>query len=470
MKYYLAIDIGASSGRHILASVKDGKIQMEEIYRFENGIKNIEGSLCWELDILFREILHGIKKCKEIGKIPVSLGIDTWGVDFVLLDECNNLVGKTVSYRDGRTQGMDLEVYKRIPEEKLYERNGIQKMIFNTVYQLMALKKNDPEVLHKADTFLMVPDYFHFLLTGKKVVEYTNATTTQLVNAKTGEWDKELMKQLGYPTNIFPEIKMAGSLLGELSLEIQKEIGFNCEVVLPPTHDTASAVVAVPSQEEKFLYISSGTWSLMGTERIQADCSELSRQMNFTNEGGFEHRFRYLKNIMGLWMIQSVQKEIGQDYTFAEICSMAEKEDISSLVDCSDEMFLAPESMTQAVQRFCLDTKQQVPETLGEVASVIYNSLADCYGKTVKELEQVTGHIYNTIHVVGGGSNADYLNHLTAKYTNKKVLAGPSEATAAGNLVVQMIANQQISNIEEARKIIYNSNEIKTYVSETEEI
>ena len=325
--YYLAVDIGASSGRHILAHMENGKLQLEEVHRFYNGMSEKDGEMCWDFDALFKEIKIGLKKCKEIGKIPASIGVDTWGVDFVLLDENDQVLGNTVGYRDERTQGMDEEVYKIIPEKELYARTGIQKAIYNTIYQLMAVKQKHPEYLEKAKTFLMVPDYFHFLLSGIKSNEYTEATTSQLTNPMTKEWDMELIEMLGYPTDMFQKISATGTVLGGLRPEIQEEIGFDCKVVLPATHDTGSAVLAVPSNNPDTVYISSGTWSLMGVERQAADCSPASYAHNFTNEGGFQYRFRYLKNIMGLWMIQSVKKELkeekGIDLSFGELCADA---------------------------------------------------------------------------------------------------------------------------------------------------
>ena len=340
-QYYLAIDIGASSGRHILGHMEDGKMVLEEIYRFPNGMTEENGQRCWNVKALFRAILEGMKKCKKAGKIPVSMGIDTWAVDFVLLDKENKMLGDAVGYRDSRTAGMDEKVYEIIPEEKLYERTGIQKQIFNTIYQLMAVKSNNPEILEHAETMLMIPEYFNYLLTGEKASEYTNATTTQLVSPETKDWDYELIEMLGYPKQIFQKIKKPGTVLGNLTKEIQKEVGFDCEVVLPATHDTGSAVMAVPTNEDNTIYISSGTWSLMGTELKKADCSPESRLHNFTNEGGYEYRFRYLKNIMGLWMIQSVRKELSPKQGFGEICEAAARADIASLVDCNDDRFLA---------------------------------------------------------------------------------------------------------------------------------
>ncbi|MCI6467746.1 MAG: rhamnulokinase [Faecalicatena sp.] len=462
-KYYLAVDIGASSGRHMLASMKDGKMQLEEVYRFPNGMDNKDGTLCWDVERLFTEIKNGLKKCKEIGKIPVSMAIDTWGVDYVLLDKDDKILGDTVGYRDSRTNGMDQKVYEKISLEDLYARTGIQKQIFNTIYQLMAVKETHPEYLEQAEAILMIPDYFHFLLTGVKKMEYTNATTGQLIDPKTNDWDYELIEMLGYNSKMFQPVSMPGTVVGNFTKAIQEEVGFDCTVVLPATHDTGSAVLAVPTNDDNAIYISSGTWSLMGIERKEAECSMESMKANFTNEGGYDHRYRYLKNIMGLWMIQSVKKEFDEDLSFGEICERASKESITSIVDCNDDCFLAPNSMIQAVQEFCRNTDQPVPQTVGEIAAVIYNSLAKCYGDTVQEIEAATGNTYDTIYVIGGGANAGYLNELTAKYTGKKVSAGPTEATAIGNITVQMLHDGVFASLPEARNCINQSFDIKNY-------
>ena len=462
-RYYLAVDIGASSGRHILGRMENGKMKLREIYRFSNGMEMVDGTLCWNLNGLFEKIKAGMRECKRLGINPESMGIDTWAVDFVLLDKQGHVLGKTAGYRDRRTEGMDLKVYERISREELFRRTGIQKQIFNTVYQLMAVKEKKPDILSKAESFLMVPDYLNFLLTGVKKQEYTNATTTQLVNPSERTWDRELIETLGYPQKLFGGLSIPGTVVGRLSEDVRKETGLDCRVVLPATHDTGCAVAAVPSNRGHVLYISSGTWSLMGIERKEADCSLRSMQANFTNEGGYDHRFRYLKNIMGLWMIQSVKKEFTEDLSFAEICERASKETITSLVDCNDDCFLAPKSMIEAVKKFCRDSKQQVPETVGEIAAVIYNSLAKCYGDTIEEIEALTGKKYTTIYVVGGGANAGYLNELTAKYTGKKVSAGPSEATAIGNIVVQMLHDEVFKDLPEARTCVGKSFDVKIY-------
>ncbi len=462
-KYFLAIDIGASSGRHILGSLEDGKIQLEEIYRFWNGMDKKDGSLCWDVDRLFNEILAGMKKCKEIGKIPESVGIDTWGVDFVLLDGADNIVGQTIGYRDHRTDGMDAEVYKLIPEEELYSRTGIQKAIYNTIYQLMAVKCKHPDWLEKAESMLMIPDYFHFKLCGNKVQEYSEATTAQLVNPDTRDWDFELIDRLGFPARIFQKIYMPGSKVGSLTEEVKELVGYDCQVVLPPTHDTASAVMAVPSNKEDTCYISSGTWSLMGVERDDADCSKKSMEANFTNEGGYGGKITYLANIMGLWMIQSVRNELAPDMGYGQLCEQASKETITTMVDCQDDSFLSPDSMVAAIKDYCAKSGQEVPETLPEIASVVYNSLARCYGEKMAEIERLTGVTYDCINIIGGGSNAAYLNELTAKYTGKKVLAGPGEATAIGNILAQMIEAKVFDSLSQARECVAASFEIAEY-------
>lgn len=464
MRYYLAVDIGASGGRHILGYLKGGKMITEEVYRFPNGLVEKNGKYCWDVDMLFNHIVTGLIKCKEIGKIPVSMGIDTWGVDFVLLDKEGKMIGDAVGYRDARTKDMDKEVYGIISEKELYKRTGIQKQIFNTIYQLMAVKRIDYKALENAERLLMIPEYFNYLLTGKYMSEYTNATTTKLVSCETGEWDLELIKKLGYPEKIFGALNMPGTAVGMLTEEIQKRIGFNCKVVLAATHDTASAVMAVPADKDGAIYISSGTWSLMGTEILKADSSEESRIRNFTNEGGYNKRFRYLKNIMGLWMIQSVRKEIAPDMGFGKICEKAAAEKISSIVDCNDDRFLAPDNMTEEIKKSCKETGQKVPEGIAETASVIYNSLAECYIKCLKEIEERKGEKYSEeIYVVGGGSKAGYLNNLLAKKSGHTVKAGPAEATAIGNITALMIANGEISDLFVARKLIEKSFEIETY-------
>lgn len=466
--YYLAIDIGASSGRHILGSLENGKIKLQEIYRFENKLVKRGNHLCWDFDRLFAEIINGMKECKKLGKVPVSMGIDTWAVDFVLLDGQDNIIGDTVAYRDARTKGMDELVEVKIPIAQLYAKTGIQKQPFNSIYQLYAIKNENPEQLEQAKSFLMVPEYFNFLLTGVKKNEYTNATTTQLVNANTRTWDAEILDKLGLNADIFGEIYPPKTAVGHLTSFIRNQVGFDCEVLLPATHDTGSAVMAVPTPKSGgSIYLSSGTWSLMGVESMKPDCSEQSRTLNFTNEGGYDYRFRYLKNIMGLWIIQSVRRELkaqNHTYSFNDLCCMArEASDFQSRIDVNAEVFLAPESMTEAIQTFCRASGQPVPQTIGELFACIYHSLAKSYADTVLELEQATGYTYADIHIVGGGSKDDYLNALTAQYTGKTVYAGPSEATAIGNLLAQMLKDGVFADLTQARQTVAESFDIQKF-------
>lgn len=460
--YYLAVDIGASSGRHILGHLEEGKLLLEEIYRFENKLVTKNGHLCWDFERLFSEIVNGMKKCGELGKIPVSMGIDTWGVDFVLLDKEDKVLGDTVAYRDSRTEGIDKEVYKLVPEDELYARTGIQKQLFNSIYQLYAIRQSNPEYLEQAVSFLMVPEFFNFLLTGVKKNEYTNATTGQLVNAKTKTWDKELLSRLGLNTEMFGELCLPKTSVGRLTDEIREKVGFDLEVVLPATHDTGSAVLAVPANDDDFIYLSSGTWSLMGIERMEADCSMESKELNFTNEGGYEYRFRYLKNIMGLWMLQNAKRELDNKYSFPEIAELAKKAaDFPSLVDVNDASFLAPESMLAAVSAYCERTGQQVPKDLSEQLSCIYHSLAKSYAETVEGIEKITGKTYSRLHIVGGGCQDQYLNSLTKESTGKEVYAGPIEGTALGNLMAQMLKSGEFKTLPEARTAIARSFDIK---------
>ena len=463
-KYFLAVDIGASSGRHILSHLEDGKIVLEEVFRFENGMQEIDGHKCWDSDLLFSNIKEGMKKCAELGKVPAYMGIDTWGVDYVLVDKAGKRIGNAVGYRDDRTAEIDREVYQIIPEKDLYARTGIAKQVFNTIYQLAALKKESPEQLEQADTLLMSPDYYNFLLTGKRASEYTIASTGQLVNPETKDWDYELIHMLGFPEKIFTPLQKPGTILGNLSEAVQAEVGYDCCVVMVPSHDTASAVLAVPSKTTDFAYISSGTWSLLGVELDHAICNEQSREANFTNEGGYDYTVRFLKNIMGLWMIQSVRNEMNKAYSFAQLCAMAEEvKDFPSRVDVDEHRFFAPDSMIGTIREACSESGQPVPETPGELATVVYQSLADCYKKSLSNLEAMTGKTYPAINIIGGGANAEYLNQLTANATGKTVYAGPTEATAIGNIVCQMLACGEFSSVREARSSVFDSFAVKTF-------
>lgn len=478
MKKALAIDIGASSGRHMLGSLQGKRLVLEEIHRFENRQIERNGHLCWDMEHLWQGILHGLKACAAAGKIPSTVGVDTWAVDFVLLDEQDRMLGDAVAYRDARTQGIPEEVDAVIPPQELYARTGIQRQAFNTLYQLVALKKEHPEQLEAAKSLLMIPDYFHFLLTGVKRQEYTNASSTGLLDARTRAWDRELIGRLGLPQHLFGRLSMPGETVGRFRPQIAAQVGFDAEVVLPATHDTGSAFLAVPAQDDRAVYLSSGTWSLLGMENSRPITTEESFKDNFTNEGGAWCRYRYLKNIMGLWMIQSVRRELngvayvqgrqsrhadGRTWDFAALAKAAGQEDsFHARVDVNRACFLAPESMIDAIRRECARTGQRIPESVGQIMRCVYESLALCYKEAVATLEERTGRAFTALHIVGGGCQDALLNRLTAAATGLPVYAGPVEGTAIGNLIVQLIAQGALNSLEEARAVIRQSFDIKT--------
>ena len=452
--YYLAVDLGASGGRLIGGYLKDGRLMLEEIHRFENGMIRRGGSYCWDYNRIFSEILEGMKKCAQKGLSPVSMGIDTWGVDYVLTDRDGKVIGETYGYRDSRTEGMDRKLEEILTPEELYERTGILKASYNTIYQLMADRLQRPQVLAGAHSLLMVPDYLNYLLTGIRRCEYTEASTTQLLRCGEKEWDLELARMLGYPERIFLPVVAPGTRIGAVKEEIAELTGCRPAVTAVASHDTASAIAAIP-EEGEFIYISSGTWSLMGTLLDRPICTAQSREANFTNEGGFGDKICFHKNLMGLWMIQSIRKEDGRGLDYGTICSMAEAcEDFPSRVDVNHERFLAPESMTEEIRAFCRESGQQVPETMGELAGVVYHSLAESYAQTAEQLEKLTRKTYDRVLIVGGGSSAGYLNRLTEKALKRQVRTGLKEATAAGNILVQMVAEGEVPSYEEGKQMI----------------
>ncbi len=466
MTYHLAIDIGASSGRHILGWVEGGRIHLEEVYRFENRLVEKEGHLCWEMERLWQNVLAGLKACKASGRVPATLGIDTWAVDFVLLDGAGQIIGDTVAYRDGRTTGERERLAAVLPFAEHYARTGIQYQPFNTVYQITALQREHLEQLAAARTFLMVPDYLNYRLTGVAANEYTNASTTALVGAASRDWDDELIARLGLPREIFQPIRMPGTALGGLTAAVQAEVGFDCTVLLPATHDTGSAYLAVPARDEDAVYLSSGTWSLLGVENRAPITTAESAAANFTNEGGYGGSYRYLKNIMGLWMIQSVRRELGERDGvrpgFPELIAAARASaGYPGLVDADDPRFLAPASMIGEVTAACKEAGYPAPASTGEVMQAIYNALADDYRRAVATLQDLTGRRYTSVNIVGGGSQDGYLNQMTANATGLPVYAGPTEGTALGNLMVQFIAAGEYAGLQAARNAIKESFEIQ---------
>lgn len=451
MNYYLAIDIGASSGRHILGYIDNGRLKLEEIHRFENYITNQNSTLVWDIEHLVNEVKKGIAKCKGIGKIPCTVAIDTWGVDYVLLDEDKQEIMPVVSYRDSRTNAVVDEVESLVFPAQLYAKTGIQKQNFNTIYQLYADKKNGK--LQNAKYFLMMPEYLSFKLTGVCKNEYTNATTTGLVNAKTKTWDNDILSALDLPSELFGALNTPSSLVGDLSADIQKAVGFNCAVLFAPSHDTASAVCACPMTDND-LYISSGTWSLIGTEITQPILSDNARKLNFSNEGGIDYRFRFLKNYMGMWLFQNIRRNLNKSMTYDEMMTLAMNCGEYKYFDVNDRTLVAPDNMINAIG------KQICSDDLGFILNSAYHSLAKSYSEAVSEIEAVTGKRFNAIHIVGGGCQDKYLNALTRDYTGKSVTAGLIEATATGNIVSQIMHDKKIS-LAAARDLIKNSFDIK---------
>ena len=449
--YYLAVDIGASSGRHILSHIENGKLVLEEIYRFENNLVADETGLVWNIDSLFAEVLCGIKKCKEIGKIPKSIAIDTWGVDYVLLDENRKEIKPCYCYRDSRTSTVIDEVESLVSPTELYAKTGIQKQNFNTIYQLYADKKNNR--LKNAKYFLMMPEYLSFKLTGVCKNEYTNATTTGLVNANAKTWDADIIYALGLTEVPFLPLSLPSSHVGFLSEDIQKTVGFNCAVLFAPSHDTASAVCACPMADND-LYISSGTWSLIGTEITEPILNDSARKLNFTNEGGIDYRFRFLKNYMGMWLFQNIRRNLNKSMTYDEMMELAKNCGEYKYFDVNDSMLVAPKNMIDAIGKLIGS------DDLGLILNSAYHSLAKSYSEAVTEIEAVTGKRFNAIHIVGGGCQDKYLNALTRDYTGKSVTAGPIEATATGNIVSQIMRDKKIS-LAAARDLIKKSFDIK---------
>lgn len=476
MNYHLAIDIGASSGRHVIAYLEQDRLMLKEVYRFKNGFHQHDDQLVWSLSYLWDQILLGLKRCSEIGMIPQTLGIDTWGVDFVLLDEAGEQLLPCVAYRDRRTDGMDEVLRQHISEQALYEQTGIQKQIFNTIYQLLYLQRKSPQELSRAKHFLMVPDYFNYLLTGKRANEYTNATTTSLIDVHTGHWHRELIRLIGLSPDMFSEVSRPGQILGRLQPEIVHQIGFDCEVILVPSHDTASAFLAVPMEDEYDTIISSGTWSLLGRELNQPILSQQGYFANFTNEGGYANTYRYLKNIMGLWIIQECHRLLNTDRQYDFIDPMehgiawdfttiekaaATASDYHGRIDVDSDRYLAPSDMIEEIYSDLVEHAEQKPRTIEDILFSVYASLAESYASNIDLLEQITGKKTRCIHVVGGGSKDTFLNTLTAKTSGLPLKAGPAEATSIGNILVQLITKNEIKSKEDARELVKRSFEIK---------
>ncbi|HHW03752.1 MAG TPA: rhamnulokinase [Thermoanaerobacterales bacterium] len=469
--YNLAADFGASSGRIILSQFDGNKIELEEIHRFPNDPVRIGSRFYWDFPRLFHELKNGLKKAASKGIEISGIGIDTWGVDYGLIDKNGDLLSNPIHYRDNRTDNIIDDVEKIISFEEIYKVTGIQYLQLNTLYQLYADLKFRPYILEKADALLFMPDLFNFYLTGQRFNEYTIASTSQMMEVHSKTWAVKMLERLSLPANILQKIMMPGHIIGKLTEGIQEETGLSdVPVMSVGSHDTASAVAATPLEGENCAYISSGTWSLLGIESKEPIVNENSLKNNFTNEGGLEGRIRFLKNINGLWMIQQLKKhwqEHGIDVGYGEISkAAATAKNDSFIIDPNDKSFLAPTNMASAVREYCKNKGQGEPEDIGEIARAVYNGLAREYKARISDLEKITGRTIDIINMVGGGIQDEFLCQHTANITGKTVLAGPVEATALGNILAQLMALGEIKDLSQGREIVKNSITQKKYTKQ----
>lgn len=466
-KRVLAFDFGASSGRAIIGCFDGDKITLEEVHRFSNDPVSVGGTVYWDVLRLFYEIKQGIVKAKNAGGFD-SIGIDTWGVDFGLIDSEGKLMENPVHYRDTRTVGLVDEAFKTMPKEKLYGITGIQFMELNTLFQLISLKKYRPWMLERADKMLFMPDLFGYMLTGKMCAEYSIASTSQLIDLDKRTWSKEILDAFGIKESIFAPLVQPGTVLGELSKEICEECGVDpVPVISVCGHDTQSAITSVPCEDGDFAFLSSGTWSLFGTELDKPIVNETSMNINITNEGGFDGSTGFLKNIIGLWLIQESRrqwKREGKEYSYADLEKLAlAAEPFKCFIDPDAPEFVPHGNIPERVREFCRKTGQYVPETVGEIMRCIYESLAMKYRLTFEKLRECTERDYPVIHVIGGGTKDGLLCQMTANSCDRTVKAGPIEATVMGNVAVQLMSDGSVKNIGQARKIVADSSELKTF-------
>ncbi len=469
---FLAFDLGAESGRAVVGRFDGERLSLEDVHRFPNGPVRIHNSLHWNVLSLFSEMKRGLAKTiAEHGQEIAGLGIDTWGVDFGLLDRQGTLVGIPYHYRDSRNDGMVEKAFSIAPREEIFEQTGLQFMQLNSLYQLLSMALQKSPALEIATTFLMMPDLFNYWLTGQKVCEYTDASTTQCYNPRAGAWAKPLLEKLGIPTHFFPEIVQPGTQLGPLLPAVAAETGAGAvPVIAPGSHDTASAVAAVPvspQNEAGFAYISSGTWSLVGTETGFPVITPAALAYNFTNEGGVQNTIRLLKNVMGLWLIQECRRtwaQQGEELSYGELTQLAaEAAPFAALVEPDDALFFAPGDMPARLRDFCLRTGQNPPAAKGAFIRCALESLAFKYRWVIEKAEELTGRPILVVHIVGGGSQNRLLNQFTANATGRPVVAGPIEATAIGNILMQMLAVGQIKSLAEGRELVRRSFPVETY-------
>ncbi|HPD31265.1 MAG TPA: rhamnulokinase family protein [Phycisphaerae bacterium] len=466
---FAAIDLGAESGRVILGTVSDSKLELSDLHRFPNGPVQTLDELHWDVLRLWSEMKQGVGMAFQQASGLRGIGIDTWGVDFGLFARGNALLGNPFHYRDARTNGILDKAFSIVPRKEIFDHTGIQFMQFNSIFQLLAMKLANSPLLDAAETFLMMPDLFNFWFTGRKCCEFTNATTTQAYDPRAGAWAKALIEKLGIPTRIFPEIVPAGTVLGPVCKVVRDEIGIDqVPVIAPATHDTGSAVAAVPAVgDAPWVFLSSGTWSLMGMEVTTPIINDKSLAYNFTNEGGVGGTFRFLKNIMGLWLVQESRRtwqKAGHDYSYAQLTDMAgAARPFLAVVNPDDVSFLPPGDMPARIAQFCRKTGQAAPSTPGETVRVCLESLALTYRQTLERIEACTGRRAEVIHVVGGGTQNKQLCQWTADATGRTVVAGPIEATAAGNVAIQAVATGVLPDLAAARKLIRQSFNLITY-------
>lgn len=465
---YLAIDLGAESGRGVLGKFDGDLLHLEEIHRFPNGGVRVMDSLHWNVLQLWSEIKTTLSICARDRVNLTSLGVDTWGVDFALLGRDDALLGYPYHYRDSRTDGMLDEAFRRVPREKIFKHSGAQFLQINTLYQLLSMALRKSRLLDVADTFLMMPDIFNFWLTGRKACEFTDATTTQFYDPRQYGWSKEILGSLGLPTEIFPEIVPPGTHFGALLPNVASEVGLpKIPVIAPACHDTGSAVAAVPARGEDWAYISSGTWSLMGIEVPNPIITDQALELNFTNEGGIENTFRFLKNIMGLWLVQECRRtwaQAGDEMSYHQVTQLAvSAEPFAALIDPDDISFLPAGDMPSRIVDYCKRSGQTVPLDKGQIIRCALESLALKYRWVLEKLESITGKPINVLHIVGGGTQNKALCQFTADATGIPVVAGPIEATAIGNIMVQAVASGAINSIADAREIVRRSFEAAVY-------
>lgn len=467
MKKYLAIDLGASSGRGIRGTIENGRLLLEEVHRFSNDPVETESGFFWDTLRLLFEIKAAILKCSLDGGVDY-MAIDTWGVDYAYIDSTGAMMAPSYQYRDPRCVRMMEEVYGKIPYSELYSVTGIESMSFNTIFQIADDIKRRPWLHGAASRLLLTPDLLGYLLTGKCASEYTIASTTALMNAEKREFSPEVMAKIGMRNDLFAPVVMPGSILGSLCEKIDGETGHSGAVVVnAASHDTSSAVVAVPADTDDFLFISSGTWSLMGIESDTPVINDVSRKYSFTNEGGAFGKINVMKNIMGLWLIQESRrqwKREGKNYTFDEMSEAAMKaEPFASIINPDDPAFNMAGNMPEKIRDYCRRTGQKVPEGMGEIVRCIFESLSLRYRWTAEKLEELTGRTYSVINIVGGGTKDALLCRFTANGTGRRVVAGPVEATAIGNIMVQACAAGEISGIKEARRVVRASFDTEIY-------